>query len=231
MPRKKSLSNYFTADTDKWIIAYNASTSHVERDKIFREHLYYPFYKLSENIIHTFKFYYTEVNDIEDLKYEIISLVFQDKIMKFDPSKGAKAYSYFGTIIKRHLINYNNKNYNRIKKQIPIDTWDNHKEDNQYEILENTITLSQFIDIWTEETSNKIEHLFKFVDDQKVAHAIITLFQQREGIEIFNKKAIYMYVREMTGTSTQNLTPIVKELKRLFYLRLQDFQEQGMIQG
>ena len=43
-------------------------------------------------------------------------MLLEEKIMKFDPTNGAKAYSYFGTIVKRWLINYNNKNYKNLKK-------------------------------------------------------------------------------------------------------------------
>ena len=109
MARKKSKANYFTSETDEYIKKYNTSTDPVYRAKIFTDHIYLPFYKLAENIIHTFKFYYTDVEAIEDLKHEIVSVLLEEKIMKFDPDNGAKAFSYFGTIVKRWLINYNNK--------------------------------------------------------------------------------------------------------------------------
>ena len=89
------------------------------RSQIYSEQIHFPFYKLTQNIIHTFKFYYTEVENLEDLQHEIMIFLL-DKIHLFDPSKGAKAYSYFGTIVKRWLIVYNNKNYNKKIKNIPI---------------------------------------------------------------------------------------------------------------
>ena len=114
MARKKSKANYFTAETEEYIKKYNISTDIEYRNKIFTEHIYFPFYKLVENIIHTFKFYYTDVEQIEDLKHEVVTVLLEEKIMKFDPTNGAKAYSYFGTIVKRWLINYNNKNYKKL---------------------------------------------------------------------------------------------------------------------
>jgi len=66
---------YFTKDTEDAIVSYNNSSDPLFRDKIFREKIYYPFYKLAENIIHSFKFYYTDVEDVEDLKLEIISVL------------------------------------------------------------------------------------------------------------------------------------------------------------
>ena len=110
MARKKAKANYFTSETEEYIKKYNVSVDPEYRADIFTKHIYLPFYKLAENIIHTFKFYYTDVERIEDLKHEVVSMLLEEKIMKFDPDHGAKAYSYFGTIVKRWLINYNNKN-------------------------------------------------------------------------------------------------------------------------
>jgi hypothetical protein len=112
MGRKKSNTNYFTQGTEDAIVAYTNSKDTAFRQKIFTDQIYYPFYKLVENIIHTFRFYYTDVDDLEDLKHEVISLLIEEKIHMFDPTRGSKAYSYFGTIVKRHLINYNHNVFN-----------------------------------------------------------------------------------------------------------------------
>jgi len=59
--------NYFTQDTEDAIVAYNLSLDFVERSRIYDTKIHYAFFKLTQNIIHTFKFYYTEVENIEDL--------------------------------------------------------------------------------------------------------------------------------------------------------------------
>ena len=109
--RKKKTSNvYFTKDTEDAIVEYNHSTDFEERNRIYNERIHYAFFKLTENILHTYKFYYTEVDNIEDLQHEVITFLLS-KIHLFDQSKGAKAFSYFGTIAKRYLILSNQKNY------------------------------------------------------------------------------------------------------------------------
>ena len=118
-PKKKGVQ-YFTQDTEDAIVLYNNTTDFEVRSRIYRDRIHYAFFKLTENIIHTFKFYYTEVDNIEDLQHEVIEFLLQ-KIHRFDPSKGAKAYSYFGTIAKRYLINSNNKNYKKRVDKAPID--------------------------------------------------------------------------------------------------------------
>jgi len=148
MARKKAKANYFTTETEQYIVKYNTSIDSEYRNSIFTDHIYLPFYKLAENIIHTFKFYYTDVEKIEDLKHEIVSVLLEEKIMKFDPTNGAKAYSYFGTIVKRWLINYNNKNYKKLKQ---IGSWDDVADGyvpEQRDLSTVGITLAQFIDRW-----------------------------------------------------------------------------------
>ena len=147
MARKKSKANYFTKETEDYIVKYNNSTDSDYRAKIFTDHIYLPFYKLAENIIHTFKFYYTDVERIEDLKHEIVSVLLEEKIMKFDPTNGAKAYSYFGTIVKRWLINYNNKNYKRLKQIGSFTEMEESYEGGKQYVNDYQVTLSQFIEI------------------------------------------------------------------------------------
>ena len=75
--RPKKSIDYFTLDTQQAIIDYRLETSQAIRNKIFNEKIYYAFYKLAENIIHTFKFYYTEVDNINELKHEVIAFLLE----------------------------------------------------------------------------------------------------------------------------------------------------------
>lgn len=229
MARKKSKANYFTRETEDYIVKYNTSEDNSYRNQIFTEHIYLPFYKLAENIIHTFKFYYTDVDQIEDLKHEIVSMLLEEKIMKFDPTNGAKAYSYFGTIVKRWLINYNNKNYKKLKQVGQFsDIEESYNEDIDLDSPSST-TLSKFIDSWVEDMYDKIEDLFNKDTDIRVADAILTLFKTRHDLEIFKKKALYIYIREITDCETPQLTKVITTLKQEFkrdYLHLYD---QGLL--
>lgn len=229
MARKKSKANYFTAETEEYIVKYNESEDNTYRNSIFTEHIYYPFYKLAENIIHTFKFYYTDVDKIEDLKHEIVSMLLEEKIMKFDPTNGAKAYSYFGTIVKRWLINYNNKNYKKLKK---IGTFDEMYDgyETKFDVdEEHSITLGQFLDLYVGEMYDILEELFPKGSERKIADAILTIFRTRQDLDIFKKKALYIYIREMTDCETPHLTKVVNKLKEEFYLIYNEYYKQGLI--
>ncbi len=97
--RRKKSKNYFTKDTEAAIVRYNNEPNPEVRSIIYRDEIHYPFFKLTENIIHTFKFYYTEVDEIEHLQHEIITFLLT-KMHLFNPYKVGKAYYYFDTIVK-----------------------------------------------------------------------------------------------------------------------------------
>jgi hypothetical protein len=229
MARKKSKANYFTSETEEYIKKYNTSTDQDYRNQIFTDHIYYPFYKLAENIIHTFKFYYTDVEQIEDLKHEIVSVLLEEKIMKFDPDNGAKAYSYFGTIVKRWLINYNNKNYKKLKQIGSFDDIEDSYETDLGLDTSASITLSKFIDEWVDTMYGKIDEMFTKDTEIQIADAVLTIFRTRHDLEIFKKKALYIYIREMTDCDTPHLTKVISKLKEDFKEKYQKLYDLGLL--
>ena len=253
---KRQKRNYFTQETEDAIVRYNNEPNSEIRSQIYSEKIHFPFYKLTQNIIHTFKFYYTEVENLEDLQHEIMIFLL-DKIHLFDPSKGAKAYSYFGTIVKRWLIVYNNKNYNKKIKNIPIGDLTNYsnldvtspsftssnrfdigvekiKQDNNatddelgFKGLKKEDKLSYFIDHYVNYCTDHIHDFFPKKYDAQIADAILELFRKRENIDVFNKKALYIYIREMVDVKTPKITKIANQLHKIFKEKYQIYLETG----
>lgn len=228
---KKSDKNYFTQETENYIVKYNTSTDPVERAKIFTDHIYLPFYKLAENIIHTFKFYYMDVDSEEDLKHEIVTMLLEEKINKFDPSVGAKAYSYFGTIVKRWLISYNSTNYRKLKKRKGLEEVSDLEMDPEELEIDTlySVTLSSFIDRWAEDIKLNLHEMFEKQEERDVAVAILKLFEDRSDLMIYKKKTLYLYIREMTKCETPYLTKVITRLRKDFYIKYQRYVDQGLI--
>ena len=219
MPRKAKKGSsryYFTDETEDAIVRYNASTDFDERSKIYGEEIHYAYFKLTQNIIHTFKFYYTEVDQIEHLQHEIITYLLS-KIHLFDPSRGAKAYSYFGTIVKRWLILYNTKNYKKRVQKVDVVELDRN-DDFRYNPGEEVVKsdLDKYMDLYVNHVSENIYDLFPKGNDAQIADAVLELFRKRENIEIFNKKALYIYIREMVDVKTPKITRIAQQLHTIF---------------
>ena len=226
--KKKSKNQYFTQATEDAIVKYNSSSDPEERSKIYRDEIHYAFFKLTENIIHTFKFYYTEVNEIEHLQHEVITFLL-DKIHLFDQSKGAKAFSYFGTIAKRYLIIQNTKNYKKRVDKAPVDELHHNLKysyDMDYDPMEKD-HLSDFVDEYIEYCTENIYKLFPKEKDAVVADAILELFRKREVMDIFNKKALYLCIREMVDVKTPHITRVADQLGNVFKKHFIFYKENG----
>jgi hypothetical protein len=227
--KKKKGVQYFNQETENAIIAYNSSNDFEIKNEIYRSKIHYAFFKLTENIIHTFKFYYTEVDNIEDLQHEVITFLLS-KIHLFKPEKGAKAYSYFGTIAKRYLILSNQKNYKKRIETIDVDVLD-EDENHSYE-MEDTQPierLSYYIDEYTKYCTENIFELFPKEEDAQIADAVLELFRKRESLDIFNKKALYIYIREIVDAKTPKITKITNKLHDIFKKGYSFYLEQGYI--
>jgi hypothetical protein len=225
--RKPKGVQYFTQDTENAINEYNTTTDFELKDKIYRERIHYAFFKLTENIIHTFKFYYTEVDNIQDLQHEVITFLLS-KIHLFNPAKGAKAFSYFGTIAKRYLIITNTKNYKKRVDKAPIEEIESN-EDFSYRIDEGSSQdkLSNFLDEYVTHCTNNIYTLFPKEIDAQIADAILELFRKREDIDVFNKKALYIYIREIIDAKTPKITKIADKLYNIFKQHYYFYLENG----
>jgi len=228
--RRKKSKNYFTQETEDYIVKYNNTPDPEIRSKIYEEHIHYPFFKLTQNIIHTFKFYHTEVANLEHLQHEIITFLLS-KMHLFDPTRGAKAYSYFGTIVKRWLILYNTKNYNKKIKKVEVDVLNSDNSTYTYSMGEENVKsdLDKYMDIFVDYVSENLFELFPKGNDAAVADAILELFRKRESLDIFNKKALYIYIREMIDVKTPKITKIAEQLHKIFKSNYIHYLETGYV--
>jgi len=215
MPRKAkkgSTRYYFTDSTQDAIIRHNKETRPYMRQRIYNEHIKTPFEKLAENIIHTFKFYYFDVPS-EDVKHEVVSFLYMN-MHKFTEGKG-KAFSYFSIVAKNYLILHNNNNYKRMKQHDGEEVTD-YKRDpvRETDILDMKSAKKEYLDLFVEYWTNNLTTVFKRKQDIDVANAVVYLFETRQNIENFNKKALYILIREMTGSNTQHITRVVNVMKK-----------------
>ncbi len=210
--RKATKNYYFNIITEQAVIAYNNESNKMKRDVIYTKYIHKAFLKLAENIIHTFKFYNLP-GGYSDIQNEVIAYLIE-KIDKYTPDKG-RAFSYFSIVAKNYLIFNSQENYKKMIKRAKLEVVD-HKRDIVGEVVRQEIKDSQkdFMDLMVDYWDYHLATKFTRKKDLAVAAAIVELFRRRENIEIFNKKALYIMIREMTGVKTQYITKVVKEMKR-----------------
>jgi len=227
MPRKKKSKQYFTLDTEEAIIAYNKSTSQREKNDLYKTRIQYPFEKLAENILNTFKFSYFDVSK-EDVQMEVISNLIE-KIHMFQEGKG-KAFSYFSIVAKNYLILKNNGNYKRFKKTALLsempESW--NPSDDFYETQFGE-ELNEFKELMLKYWDINLTRVFTKKRDIQIADAVLELFRRSQHIENFNKKHLYLLIREMTDCKTHYITKVVNEMKKHQRKLLNDYLDHGMI--
>ena len=204
---------YFTKDTEDAIIAYNNSTDSQIREDIYNTKIKYPFEKLVENIFNTFKFSYFEIGPLDIQKETVAHLV--SNMHKFEAGKG-KAFSYFSIIAKHYLIALNNSTYKRRNQHVEIseehdeNTVQLQTEDKHYKDSEMREFMNLMIRFW----ENNVKKIFTKQRDLDIANAVIELFRQTQNISMFNKKALYLYIREISSCKTQQITKVINRMKQ-----------------
>jgi hypothetical protein len=227
MPRKKKQNNYFTRITDIAISAYNKTDSSATREKVYRRFIYPAFLKLAENLINKVKPTYIDSTFL-DLQTDLVTYL-TARLDKFNPENG-KAYSYYTRTSFNYLIAENQKAYNKLKQgaqEINIDEQRNiitemHNNDMQE-------TLQYFMNAYVEYCYDNLNYIFSNPTDIHVADSILHIFETRENIENFNKKALYIFIRERTGLETTNITRVIKVLKRLYEEKFREYEQQNFI--
>jgi len=220
--KKKKRKVYFGQEVQDAVVEYNSSSSDSERNHIYGTRIHAAFDKLAENIINTFKFTYFDYG-FNDIKHEVVAFMVVN-MHKYDHTKGSKAFSYFSVVAKNYLILHNNNNYKKMKTHDKMDVLDRYRNntinENDYDTL--TDEMVQYFD-------DNMNTIFKKDRDLKIGYAIVDLMKQREEIENFNKKAIYILIREMTDVETAHITSVVNVLKKHYKKLINKFYKTGTI--
>jgi len=241
LPRKRRTANvsrmYFTQETEDAIVLYNLTEDLAIREQIFRDKILQPFQKLVENVFNTFKFSYFETGP-QDVQKECLTHLVANmhkydptRCSKSDPKKKTRAFAYFSIIAKHYLILLNNTNYKKFNQNVEIseerdeNTVQLQADDKYYAQQELTDFIKLIIDFW-EKNVNKI---FTKQRDLNIANAVVELFRNSERIDAFNKKALYLYIREIASCKTQQITKVINRMKQYHDTIQKSYVEHGTI--
>jgi hypothetical protein len=168
-----------------------------------------------DKIVFTYKF--TNLPNIDYLRDECkIWLV--TILDKYDQSKGSKAFSYFSVITKNWFIHKVKQQQKKNRREIDFDNISKAYEEEFLSTTESYVSQrqeSEFWELFFKEISSWDESQMK-ENDLKVYRAILILFESKEDIDIFNKKAIYLYLREITGLNTKKIVNSLKKFRKKY---------------
>ena len=211
--RKKN--HYFTQEHEDAIVRYAITTCKKERTDLYREWIRPAFNEMVDKIVFTYKF--TNLPDIDQLRDEC-KIWLMTILDKYDQSKGSKAFSYFSVITKNWFIHKVKRQQKRQRREINYDNIAKHYEEEYLSTNESYITEREEEEFWKQFYSelDSWDTTQMKENDLKVYQAINILFESKEDIEIFNKKAIYLYLREITGLNTKQIVNSLKKFRKRY---------------
>jgi hypothetical protein len=216
MPKRSSKKNhYFTKVTEQAIIDYCATDNLNTRTQLYVEHIQPAFNELVTKIVYTYKFTSLENVDVlkEDCKVWLTTI-----LGKFDPSQGTKAFSYFSVVTKNWFTHKAKQQTKKNRREIEYDSMIREIEAVSSGDSEDLFDEQEDREFWqfllVEIKSWENPNLKP--NEQKVLDAILTLMQNVDQIEIFNKKAIYLYMREITGLNTKQIVSCLNKMREKF---------------
>jgi hypothetical protein len=221
---------YFNQQTQAAIVAYQSAVSKVEKDGLYMKEILPAFRKLVENLINIHKFVGL-YDSYDDLKNDCINFLFET-IYKFDATRGTNAFSYFNVVAKNWLIIKTKQKSLYSKKSVSLD-YTEAMSNNDQKIIEdyNTVpTQDSFVSMFgdtegTVKLLHEIRSSLKTENELSCINSVITIFENIDSIDLLNKSAILLYMRELSGLSPKQLTTAMQTIKR-HYKRLRMAQNE-----
>ena len=218
---------YFTLEHEEAILKYCNSDIRKDKEHLYVQWIQPAFDQMVDKIVFSYKF--TSLPNIDELRMEC--KVWLTTILdKYDPNKGSKAFSYFSVITKNWFIHKVKKNTKRLKREVPYEEAELELQttfvDPGDQYYQNRVSEEFWTNLWTEIESWEID--FDTEAERKVYEAVKIVLSSVEDIEIFNKKAVYLYLRELTGMSTKQIVTQLNKM-RSKYRDFKDDWDNGKI--
>ena len=216
--KRKKNNHYFTKVHEDAIIKYTASNCRVEKGVLYEQLIGPAFDELVDKITFTYKF--TTLPNIDSLREEckfwLVTI-----LDKYDPNKGSKAFSYFSVVTKNWFIHKVKKTSKQVKREISFENLEFLKAHERDKLVAKNEYLNkrekeEFWEFLLKELQGwelEEEGAAPSSNDLRVLKSITELLNNPDDVEILNKKAIYLYMREITGLNTKQIANSLKKFK------------------
>ena len=220
MARKRK-NYYFTLEHEQAIIDYCLTEDSKSRNELYKVWIGPVFDEMVDKIVYTYRF--TTLPNIDalrdDCKNWLITI-----LDKYDPTKGSKAFTYFSVVTKNWFIHQVKKTSKKAKREVLLEDHfiDGNNLNDSYaqaliehnSIIEDRIKAEFFMHL--KEEVDSWHTLPLKPNEKKTVQAIQVLFDESDKIDIFNKKAIYLYIREITGLNTKQVVSSLNRIRRRY---------------
>lgn len=210
---------YFNKDTQASIVEFQQLEATKEREKLYNEQIHPAFEKLAASLIFVYGFR-AGSNQIENIKTDCVSFLYET-IHKWDEDRGTKAFSYFNVVAKNWLIINSRQHRKNVIRNVSLSDMSSLSKKDR-----NSIAYSQIIEspdkiIINANRKNEIIKVLEIIksrvtkENEKLCiSAIITVFDKIEQLDFLNKRAIYVYVREISGLTPKKLSVSMSSIRK-----------------
>lgn len=223
---------YFNANTQQAIVDFKAETNPTKRNDIYIKEILPAFSKLVENLINVYGFQIQYESKL-DLQNECIEFLY-GVITKFDASKGTKAFSYFNVVAKHWLIIKSKQSIRNIHVFTSLDNTEalSHHD---LETIENySVAPSPEETLVAACDSGKIKAILELISTKTVTSneveclkGINLLFDSIAELDFLNKRAIMLYLREISHMSPKTTSTVLSLLKRHYKIAKEEYEQEG----
>jgi hypothetical protein len=210
---------YFNADTQAAICEYQDSEDQKEKDKLYIERILPAFDKLVQNLIFIYGFA-KPWQPFEHLKNDCVSFLFET-LHKWNRDKGTKAFSYFNVVGKNWLIINSRRTQKNNRRHVSVDDpLSMSKRDAATLARHDVVPPPDELMIKRNFRSDIMKVLLEIQtkvtgeNEKKCIDAVIKVFEQIDNLDFLNKRAIFVYVREISGLSPKQLSVAMSIIRK-----------------
>jgi hypothetical protein len=215
----ETTKTYFGRETELAILEFQVEPCAEVRKQIFVKRIKPAFDKLVENIVNVYRFH--SIGNIEILRFDCVSMLFEN-LYKFDGTKGHKAFSYFNVIAKNWFIQRGKIYKKRNKLDVHFDkdvlTYLEKNSDKVTVLPHEEVLLGDEFYTLLKEDLRSWDQKFIKPQEQRVLDAVMHLLDNPDSPSIFNKKGIYLYIREMTNLNTKQIVTNLAKFRKKYAL-------------
>lgn len=202
---------YFGNDIDVAIVDFQNETDVKLKNVIFHDRIKAAMEKLIQSQLYLYGFYKMDNPDV--LKAEALSHLYEI-IPKFDATKGKKAFSYFNVVLKNWFVG-RLRQISKRRRQEEFDKDILEKESFVIGSYESSLIEREYMVCLINEIE-RWRHLLVNKHDIQVLDALSFMLRNPDSIDIYNKKAILFYLREITKLSTKKISHSLNQFREMY---------------
>jgi len=220
-PRVTPKRYYFTKDTQAAIKEFCTSTIQEDREIIYASRIQPALLKLTENLIYIYGFH--KCGESPAYLQQACVVALYESLHKFDHERGTNAFSYFNIVAKNWLIINSRKIRKRMFSSIPIDDHESMSSRDlnsiaSHQVVPDPVEMSIYRESLAMIKPLCVEILSELTHKNDIVcmNAIITVFESVDQLEFLNKRGIFVYIREISGLNSKQLSSSMTNIRRKY---------------